>query len=61
MHIDVAERVVMARKFYNLAELQAQIQYLQTHPLETISPGSIYAELDVEVQWNGTLHVITRD
>ena len=55
---DVAERLVVERKFYNLAELQAQIQYLQRHPPEVISFESIYANLDVEVKSN-TLHVLS--
>jgi len=61
LRIDVAERAVMERKFYNLAELQAQIQYLERHPPEVISADSIYADLDVEVKSNGTLHVISRN
>ena len=59
LRIDVAERAVMERKFYNLAELQAQIQYLERHPPEVISADSIYANLDVEVKSNGALHVIS--
>ena len=54
----MAERVVVERKFYNLAELQAQMQKLKRHPAEEISAGSIYAGLDVEVKSNGTVHVI---
>jgi chromosome segregation ATPase len=61
LRIDVAERAVMERKFNNPLELQAQIQYLERHPPEVISAGSIYANLDVEVKSNGTLHVISRD
>ncbi len=60
LRTDVAERLVMERKFYNRAELQAQIQYLETHPPEVISAGSIYAGLDVEVKSN-TFHVIAPD
>ena len=58
--VDVGERVVMERKFYNLADLQAQIQYLETHPPEVISADRIYAGLDVEVKSN-TFHVISPD
>ena len=59
--IDVAERVVMQRKFYNRAELQAQIQRLKEDPfVQEISEQSIYAGLDVEVKSN-TFHVISPD
>ena len=56
---DVAERVVVERKFNNLSELQAQMQKLKKNPAEAISAESIYAGLDVEVKSNGTLHVIS--
>jgi len=55
---DVAERVVVERKFNNPSELQAQMQYLKKHPAEVISADSIYAGLDVEVKSN-TFHVIS--
>ena len=58
---DVAERVVVERKFNNPSELQAQMQKLKKNPADVISAGSIYAGLDVEVKSNGTLHVISRD
>jgi len=54
---DVAERVVVERKFNNPSGLQAQMQYLKTHPAEVISADSIYAGLDVEVKSNA-FHVI---
>ncbi len=54
---DVAERVVVERKFNNPLELQAQMQNLKKHPAEVISAGSIYAGLDVEVKSNA-FHVI---
>jgi chromosome segregation ATPase len=58
---DVAERVVMQRKFYNRAELQAQLQRLKEDPfVQEISEESIYAGLDVEVKSN-TYHVISPD
>ena len=60
LRVDVAQRVVVERKFYNFAELQAQIQYLERHPAEVISAESIYAGLDVEVKSN-TFHVISPD
>ncbi len=55
--IDVAERVVVERKFNDPWELQAQIQNLKRHPAGVISADSIYAGLDVEVKSN-TFHVI---
>jgi chromosome segregation ATPase len=54
---DVAERVVVERKFNNPLELQAQMQNLKKHPAQVISADSIYAGLDVEVQSNA-FHVI---
>jgi chromosome segregation ATPase len=55
---DVAERLVMQRKFYNLPELQAQVEYLKTHPGGDVSTESIYTGLDVEVKSNA-VHVIS--
>lgn len=49
---DVAERVVVERKFNNPSELQAQMQYLKKHPAAVISADSIYAGLGVEVKSN---------
>jgi chromosome segregation ATPase len=54
---DVAERLVVDRKFNNPSELQAQLEYLKHHPAEEISADSIYAGLDVEVKSNA-FHVI---
>lgn len=54
---DVAERVVVERKFNDPWELQAQMQNLKEHPAGVISADSIYAGLDVEVKSN-TFHVI---
>jgi chromosome segregation ATPase len=54
---DVAERLVVERKFNNPSELQAQMKYLKKHPNEVISADSIYAGLGVEVKSN-TVHVI---
>jgi hypothetical protein len=57
--IDVAERMVAERRFYNLSELTAQIQRLKEDPLSgKISEQSIYAGLDVEVKSN-SFHVIS--
>ena len=58
---DVAERMVVERKFNNPLELQAQMQKLKKNPAGVISADSIYAGLDVEVKSNGTLHVISRE
>lgn len=54
---DVAERLVVERKFNNLSALQAQWEYLKEHRAEEISADSIYAGLDVEVKSNA-FHVI---
>jgi len=57
---DVAERVVMQRKFNNLSELQTQVEYLKTHPGGQTSAEKIYFGLDVEVKSNA-FHVIAPD
>ena len=57
--IDVAERIVVDRKFNNPAQLQAQLEKLKKHPAGIISAESIYAGLNVEVKSNGWCHVIT--
>jgi chromosome segregation ATPase len=56
--INVAERVVMQRKFYNRRELQKQLDSLKNFPSVEVSEDMIYAGLDVEVRSNGTFHVI---
>jgi len=55
---DVAERLVVERKFYNLPELEAQMDRLKTCPGGEVSAESIYAGLDVEVTSNA-VHVIS--
>lgn len=57
---DVAERVVVERRFNNPSELQARMQYLKKHPANVISADSIYAGLGVEVTSN-SFHVISPD
>jgi chromosome segregation ATPase len=54
---DVAERLVVQRKFNNHSELQTQMEYLKTHPGGETSVESIYTGLDVEVKSNA-FHVI---
>lgn len=55
---DVAERVVMERRFNNLLELRAQIEDIKENPPEQISSENIYKDLDVEVSSNGSFHVL---
>jgi len=55
---DVAARLVVERKFNNLADLQAQLDRLRTYPGGEVSAESIYAGLDVEVTSNA-VHVIS--
>ena len=55
---DVAERLVVERRFYNPAELQAQLENLRDKPGGEVSAESIYAGLDVEVTSNA-VHVIS--
>lgn len=57
--IDVAERMVVERKFNNPAQLQAQLEQLKKTPAGIISAETIYAGLNVEVKSNGWCHVIT--
>ena len=54
---DVAERIVVERKFNNRSELQAQMEKLKKNPAGEISAADIYAGLDVEVKSNA-FHVI---
>ncbi len=56
---NVAERVVMQRKFNNPEELQQQLARLKEVPSGEITADQIYAGLDVEVRSNGQFHVIT--
>jgi chromosome segregation ATPase len=58
---DVAERVVVERKFYSIPELQAQLEQLKRFPVGLISPENIYAGLDVVVKGDGKYYVITPD
>lgn len=59
LRVNVAERVVVERQFNNPLELQAQLQKLKKHPPGVITPESIYAGLDVEVNSKGKFHVIS--
>jgi len=56
---DVAERLVIQRKFYNFDALQAQMDKLKGYPGLDITADKIYAGLDVEVRSNGTIHVVS--
>ena len=58
---DVAERIVVERKFGNPLELQAQVQNLKKNPAGVVSAESIYAGLGVEVLSNGAFHVLAPD
>jgi len=58
---DVAERIVVERKFNNLPELQAQLQRLKNNPAQQISAEGIYAGLGIEVRADGSFRVISLD
>jgi chromosome segregation ATPase len=58
---DVAERLVVARKFNSIPELQAQLEQLKQFPVGIISPEDIYAGLNVMVKADGKLYVISPD
>jgi chromosome segregation ATPase len=55
---DVAERVLVERRFNNLLELRAQIKKIKENPAEEVSAESFYSDLDVEVNSNGSFHVL---
>jgi chromosome segregation ATPase len=56
---DVAERVVVTRKFNSIPELQTQLRQLEEFPVGVISPENIYAGLDVVVNGDGKFYVIS--
>lgn len=58
---DVAERVVVERKYNNYLDLKERLQEIEQHPAGAVSDESIYAGLDVEVESNGSFHVISPD
>jgi chromosome segregation ATPase len=58
---DVAERIVVERRFNNLAEILAQEQKLKNNPAAAITAQSIYAGMNVEVKANGMAYVISPD
>ena len=57
---DVAERVVVERKFNTYAEVEAQTKKLWSKSVPLATPESIYKGLDVEVKANGEAHVIAQ-
>lgn len=58
---DIAQRVIVERKFNNPSKLQAQMETLKQHPAREISADSILAGLNVEVNSNGAFHVLAAD
>jgi chromosome segregation ATPase len=58
---DVAERLVVARKFNSIPELQAQLDQLKQFPVGVVSAQDIYAGLNVVVNADGKLYVISPD
>jgi chromosome segregation ATPase len=57
---DMAERVVAERKFNNLSELQAQMEYLKKNPAKAISAEGIFKDLDIVVKSN-TFYISSPD
>ena len=55
---DVAERVVVERKFNTYSEVEAQLKKLWSHSVPWTTPESIYKGLNVEIASNGVAHVI---
>jgi chromosome segregation ATPase len=58
---DVAERVVVERKFNSIPELETQLRQLKEFPVGIISPEKIYAGLDVVVNGDGKFYIISPD
>jgi chromosome segregation ATPase len=58
---DVAERLIVERRFNNQAALEAQLDLLKKQPVWGISATDIFAGLNVEVRSNGTFRVISPD
>jgi len=56
---DVAERVVVERRFNSYLDVKAQLKKLETTPTPIATPESIYAGLNVLVRSNGTAYVIS--
>jgi len=54
---DVAERLVLERKFNSPVELKQRIDYLKLYPAQVVTADNIYAGLDIEVKSN-QVHVI---
>lgn len=55
---DIAERLLVERKFNNPAALQAQMQFLKTNPAVIVSEDRILAGLDIVVKSNGTYYYV---
>jgi chromosome segregation ATPase len=55
---DVAQRVMLERKFNNASELQAQIENLQWNEPQNVTDRSIYVGLDVQVNADGSFRVL---
>ena len=58
---DVAERILLERKFNTYAEVATQADKLLTNSGQWATPQSIYKGLDVEVKSKGEFHVISPD
>ena len=58
---DVAERLILERKFRSPSAMQGQIEFLKYSPEEIMTAERIYAGLNVEVRSNGTVRVLSPD
>lgn len=56
---DVAERVLVERQFNNPTELRTQLDKLKGSAPRSVTPQNIYQGLDIEVESNGTFHVVS--
>jgi predicted nucleic acid-binding Zn-ribbon protein len=58
---DVAQRLVLERRWRNPQMLSDQVDYMKNSPEETITPERIYAGLNVLVSSNGSVKVLSPD
>lgn len=56
---DVAERIMVERKFNSPTELKNQLAKVMANPTNEITAEKIYAGLDVEVKSDGSIHVLS--
>lgn len=58
---DVAQRLIVERRFNNVSALQLQLERLKKNPAWPLSAKDIYAGLGIEVESNGAFQVLSPD